>query len=489
MEKYSVYEDIAKRTDGDIYVGVVGPVRTGKSTFIKRFMETLVIPNASEDKRAVMTDELPQSGAGKTVMTTEPKFVPAEAMEIAVSKGAKARVRLVDCVGYGVVGASGFEEDGKPRLVKTPWQDSPMPFEEAGELGTRKVITEHSTIGVLVTTDGSITEIPRADYVLAEERVVAELKALQKPFVIVLNCKAPASQKALKNALQEKYGAPVLAINVEKAGEADFTEILKTALFEFPVSRIDAQIPKWLQSFPESNRVIGCLMNGLKEIAPKIDKMRDCALLESLFSDEDDFCNPTEILMDLGTGKVEAFFGVKEGLFYKELSGACGEEICDELQLMQLVTKLASMREGFEKIKDALADAEVNGYGVVAPTQAEYTLAKPVLVKRGAGYGVQFKAGASSYHIVKVDVVGRVQSIVGGKAQSEAFLSDTLQAFEKEDDSVWQTNIFGRTLRDLVGDELSGKTQAVSTELRGKIRRVMSKAVNEGKNNLLYFLF
>lgn len=489
MEKYSVYEDIAKRTGGDIYVGVVGPVRTGKSTFIQRFMETLVIPNAPEDKRSVMTDELPQSGSGKTVMTTEPKFVPAEAMEISVAKGAKARVRLVDCVGYGVAGASGFEEDGKPRLVKTPWQDEPMPFEEAGELGTRKVITEHSTIGILVTTDGSITEIPRADYVEAEERVVAELKALQKPFVILLNCKAPASQKTLKNSLQEKYDAPVVALNVEKAGEAEFTEILKTALFEFPVSRIDAQIPKWLQSFPESNRVIGCLMNGLKTVAPKIEKMRDCALLETLFTDADDFCNPTEVRMDLGTGKVEAFFGVKEGLFYKELSDACGEDIVDELQLMQLVTKLSGMREGYEKIKEALAEAETRGYGVVAPTQAEYTLAKPDLVKRGAGYGVQFKATASSYHIVKVDVVGRVQSIVGSKAQSESFMHDTLQAFEKEDDSVWETNIFGKTLRDLVGDELSGKTQAVSTELRGKIRRVMSKAVNEGKNNLLYFLF
>lgn len=489
MEKYSVYEDIAKRTGGDIYVGVVGPVRTGKSTFIKRFMETLVIPNAPEDKRAVMTDELPQSGSGKTVMTTEPKFVPAEAVNVPVSKGATARVRLVDCVGYGVAGASGFEEDGKPRLVKTPWQEAPMPFEEAGELGTKKVITEHSTIGVLVTTDGSVTEITRGDYAPVEERVVAELKALNKPFVVVLNCKSPTSQKTLKNALEEKYGVPVVAMNVEKAGEEEFIDVLKTALFEFPVSRIDVQIPKWLQSFPESNRSITALMNALKEVSPKIEKMRDCALLETLFSEEDDFCNPTEIRMDLGTGKVEALFTVKDGLFYKELSEACGEEITDELQLMTLVCRLSGMREGFEKIKDALADAEEYGYGVVAPTQADYRLAKPALVKRSAGYGVQFKASASSYHVVKVDVVGRVQSIVGTKQQSEAFVNDTVEAFDKEDESVWKTNIFGRTLRELVADELSGKTQGVSPELRGKLRRVMSKAVNEGKNNLLYFLF
>lgn len=489
MEKYSVYEDIAKRTCGDIYVGVVGPVRTGKSTFIQRFMEKLVIPSVPAEKRAVMTDELPQSGSGKTIMTTEPKFVPAEAVEISVSKGATARVRFVDCVGYAVAGAGGFEEDGKPRLVKTPWQEEPMPFEEAGELGTRKVIAEHSTIGILMTTDGSITELARADYVPAEERVVAELKALQKPFVIVLNCKAPASQKALKNALCEKYGVPVVAINVEKADEAEFTEVLRNALFEFPVARIDVQIPKWLQSFSETNRTVSGLIGALKSVAPKMEKMRDCSLLETLFSEEDDFCNPTEIRMDLGTGTVEAFFNVKEGLFYRELSEACGEEITDELQLMQLLVKLCESREGYEKIKDALADAEEHGYGVVAPTQAEYTLAKPVLVKRSGGYGVQFKASASSYHIVKVDVVGRVQSIVGTKAQSETFMEDTLQAYEKEDDSVWQTNIFGRTLQELVGDELSGKTHAVSKDLRGKVRRVMSKAVNEGKNNLLYFLF
>ncbi len=489
MEKYTVYEDIAKRTGGDIYVGVVGPVRTGKSTFIKRFMETLVIPNAPEDKRAVMTDELPQSGSGKTVMTTEPKFVPAEAVSVPVSKGANARVRFVDCVGYGVAGANGFEEDGKPRLVKTPWQDDPMPFEMAGEIGTKKVITEHSTIGVLLTTDGSITELSRADYVPAEERVVAELKALHKPFVIVLNCKTPSSQKTLRSSLEEKYGVPVVAVNVEKAGEEEFTEVLKTALFEFPVSRIDVQIPKWLQSFPESNVRIAGLMNALKTVAPKIEKMRDCSLLESLFEEGADFCNPAEIRMDLGTGKVEAYFDVREGLFYQELSENCGEEIADELSLIKLVCKLSSMREGYEKVKDALADAEEYGYGVVNPTSEEYRLAKPSLIKRSAGYGVQFKAGASSYHIVKVDVVGKVQSIVGTKQQSEAFMGDTLTAFEKEDESVWQTNIFGRTLKELVESELSGKTQAVSPELRGKLRRVMSKAVNEGKNNLLYFLF
>ncbi|MBR2023406.1 MAG: stage IV sporulation protein A, partial [Clostridia bacterium] len=386
-------------------------------------------------------------------------------------------------------GASGYEEDGKPRLVKTPWTDAPVPFEEAAETGTRKVIEDHSTIGVLVTTDGSVTEIPRADYAPVEERVVTELKALQKPFVIVLNCKTPSSVKSLKKEMEDKYGAPVVAINVEKAGEEEFAQVLQTALFEFPVSRIDIQIPKWLQSFPESNATVGALTSALKKVAPSIEKMRDCTALETLFDESSDYENPTEIRMDLGTGKVEAFFGVKEGLFYRELSKACGAEITDELQLMTLMRSLSSMQGAYEKVKTALADAEQYGYGVVSPTPDEYALAKPVMVKRGAGYGVQFKATATSYHIVKVDVVGRVQSIVGTKAQSETFVGDTVEAFEKGDNSVWETNIFGRTLKSLVSDELSGKTQAVSPELRSKIRRVASKAVNEGKNNLFYFLF
>lgn len=489
MEKYNVYEDIAKRTGGDIYVGVVGPVRTGKSTFIKRFMETLVIPNAPKDKRAVMIDELPQSGAGKTVMTTEPKFVPANAVKISIAKGAKARVRLVDCVGYAVAGASGFEEDGKPRLVKTPWKETPVPFEEAAETGTRKVIEEHSTIGVLITTDGSVTEIDRADYVPIEERVVTELKAIQKPFVIVLNCKTPNSAKALKKELEDKYGAPVLAMNVEKASEEEFMQILRVALFEFPVSRIDIQIPKWLQSFPETHEMVTALMASLKRVAPTIERMRDCNALETLFEENDEFCNSTEIRMDLGTGKVEAFFGVKDGLFYRELGKACGKEIGDDLALMQIMRTLSKSQNAYEKVKDALQEAEEYGYGVVAPTCEEYALEKPVMLKRGSGYGVQFKATATSYHIVKVDVVGRVQSIVGTKQQSEAFVGDTVEAFEKDDGSIWETNIFGRTLKGLVRDELEGKTGALSREVRGKIRRVASKAVNEGKNNLFYLLF
>lgn len=489
MENYSVYEDIANRTGGDIYIGVVGPVRTGKSTFIKRFMETLVIPATSEEEKGVMIDELPQSGSGKTVMTTEPKFVPAKAAKIAVSKGATAAVRLVDCVGFSVEGANGFEEDGVPRLVKTPWQDTPMPFEQAAELGTEKVIKNHSTIGVLVTTDGSITDIPRGGYLRAEERAVAELKALNKPFVIVLNSKNPASQTELKKELEMKYEAPVYATNVENMQEEDILAILQKALFEFPVTCIDVHMPKWLQSFPESNRVVGELLEKLKKTTSEIVKMRDCFVLETLFAEDEPFLNPEEISMDLGKGKVEITITATPTLFYEVLSEQCGEKIEDDLSLMQYVRLLSGMKIAYEKVGDALLEADKNGYGIVYPTQEEYTLEKPQLVKKGTGYGVQFKAKAASYHILKVDVTGAVNPIIGTKEQGESFVGEVLRAYEEGEEKVWETNIFGKTLRALVGDELSGKSNAMPIELRRKMRRAVNRIVNEGKGNVLCILF
>ncbi len=487
MENYSVYEDIANRTGGDIYIGVVGPVRTGKSTFIKRFMETLVLPLAAENERGEMTDELPQSAAGRTIMTTEPKFVPAKAAKIAVTKGAQASVRLVDCVGFAVEGANGYEEEGAPRLVKTPWQEEEMPFERAAELGTEKVIKEHSTIGVLVTTDGSITDIPRSGYVAAEERAVAELKSLQKPFVIVLNCKEPHTQLALKDALAQKYGAPVLAVNVENMLEGDILEILKTALFEFPVSCIDVKIPAWLQSFPESNDTVAGLLCALKKLAPSLEKMRDCFALETLFDLDADFLNPEEIIMELGKGRVEIRVGVKDTLFYQVLSKACGENIDDERKLMQYVCALSEAKESYEKVGKALEEAAESGYGIVYPTSDDYKLKKPQLVKKSAGYGMHFGASATSYHIVKVDIQGAVSSIIGTKEQGEDFEAETLKAYEEG--NVWETNIFGKSLRSLVEGELSGKSNGVPVELRRKLRRVITKAVNEGKNNLFCLLF
>ena len=489
MENYSVYEDIANRTGGDIYIGVVGPVRTGKSTFIKRFIETLVIPSATDNTRAVMVDELPQSAAGKTVMTTEPKFVPAKAAKISLGKGAAASVRLVDCVGFAVEGANGFEEDGTPRLVKTPWQEEAMPFERAAALGTEKVIKEHSTIGVLVTTDGSVTDIARSGYVAAEERAVKELKNIGKPFVILLNCKFPREQETLRCALEEKYAAPVVALNVEEMDEGDITFVLQKVLFEFPVTRIDVHMPKWLQTFPETARAVEGLLGVVKNSSMGICKMRDCSVLETLFDADSDYCNPDEIRLDAGTGKVELFIGAKAKLFYQMLGEACGEEIADDLALMQYVQSVSGVKKEYDKVKDALKEAEEKGYGIVYPTEDEYTLDEPKLVKKGSGYGVEFKAKASGYHIMKVDVTGKVSPIIGTKQQGEDFVDETLKTYAEGQEKVWETNIFGKSLRALVGDELAEKSGAMPLELRRKVRRTVTRAVNEGKNNVICILF
>ncbi len=489
MENYSIYEDVSKRTGGDIYVGVVGPVRTGKSTFIKRFMETTVIPSAPEGERAVMTDELPQSGAGKTVMTTEPKFVPAKAAKITVARGAEAKVRLVDCVGFAVEGASGFEEEGALRLVHTPWQEEPMPFERAAELGTEKVIKEHSTIGVLVTTDGSITDLPRSAYEQAEERAVRELKALQKPFVIVLNCKQTKGANALRASLESKYQAPVVAVNVEKMGEQEIQEILGKALFEFPVLRIDVKIPAWLQALSAENPTVSALLERVKERTANTLKMRDCFDLERLFSDEEDFLNPEEIFMELGQGRAEITVGAKEALFYRVLSAECGEEIPSAKELIKYMVGVSGVKRTFERVQEAFTEADEKGYGIVYPNEQEYALEKPKLVKKNAGYGVQFRARATGYHVVKVDIHGQVSSIIGTKQQGEDFVDDTLKAYEEGQEKVWETNIFGKSLKELVQNELAGKADGMPIELRKKVRRAVSRIVNDGKSNLLCFVF
>ncbi len=489
MENYNIYEDVSNRTGGDIYVGVVGPVRTGKSTFIKRFMETLVIPSAPPSERAVMIDELPQSAGGKTVMTTEPKFVPAKGAKISIGKGAEASVRLVDCVGFAVEGANGFEEEGQPRLVRTPWQEEPMPFERAAELGTEKVIKEHSTIGVLVTTDGSITELPRNAYEQAEERAVRELKALKKPFVILLNCKDTASAEKLKKALEEKYEAPIVAMNVEKMGEEEIKELLQKALFEFPLLRVDIKLPTWVQSLPVDDPIVEKALGKVKTAVVGMEKMRDCFVLETLFEEGEDFCNPEGVFIDLGKGKAEVFLGVKEGVFYRVLGETCGENLADDLALMRYVTELSKVKTTFERVRDALAEADEKGYGIVYPREDEYALEKPQLVKKSAGYGVQFDATAVGYHIVKVDIHGQVSPIIGTKQQGEDFVAETLKAYEEGQEKVWATNIFGKSLRSLVSEELSGKADGVPKELRRKIRRAVGRIVNDGKGNLICIVF
>ena len=488
MENYSVYEDMATRTGGAIYVGVVGPVRTGKSTFIKRFMEKLVLPVADPSRRSVMTDELPQSSYGKTVMTTEPKFVPAQAERIKLREGAEISVRLVDCVGFIVEGANGFEEDGAPRLVNTPWQSEPMSFEKASELGTEKVIKEHSTIGVLVTTDGSITEIPRENYEDAEERAARELKRIGKPFVILLNCKEPLESEGLRAELEEKYGAPVLAVNVEKMEEGDFLAVMQKILFEFPLVEVEVSLPKWLHSLPEDHKRVEALLNVLKEQAPKLSRMKDCFLLEELFDEADDFLSPKDLRMDLGKGRVEIFIDAKEKLFYQTLSDECGEELKDSYDLFAYVQGLAQSKKSYDKIKSALEMAEKTGYGVVEPLETELELDEPKLIKKSAGYGVRFKAKAPGYHIVRVNVTGEVSPIIGTKQQGEDFVKGAVEEYGEENGEIWETNIFGKSLKELVMDELTGKMNATTPEVRRKMRRTITRIVNEGKGGVICIL-
>ena len=488
MENYSVYEDVATRTNGDIYVGVVGPVRTGKSTFIKRFMERLVIPAAEGADRAVMTDELPQAAEGKTVMTTEPKFVPAKAAKIKLRDGANASVRLVDCVGFAVEGAGGFEEDGAPRLIKTPWSETPMPFEEAAKLGTEKVIRDHSTIGLVMTTDGSITDLPREAYIEAEEYAVSELKRIGKPFIVLLNSKKPNKSEALRKSLEEKYGVPVSAINAEEIDEKGLLEILSKVLFEFPVTVIDVRLPDWVRTLPEDGDVVGSVMGKLREIVPEITKMRDCFALETAFGCEDKFLCSENILLDMGNGRVEIVLTPKEGLFYEVLSETCGETIDGDHALMCYVKSLSEAKRNYEKIRTAFEQAEESGYGMVAPSEDDLKLDEPKLVKRGAGYGVNFKASAPSYHVLKIDVTGEVSPIIGSQKQGEDFLKSVVSDYETSADKVWETNIFGKTLRELVSEGFVGKIDAVPVEVRKKLRRTVTRIVNEGKGGIICIL-
>ena len=488
MENYSVYEDIASRTNGDIYIGVVGPVRTGKSTFIKRFMEELVIPSADESARAVMRDELPQSAAGRTVMTTEPKFVPAHAAKISVREGAEASVRLVDCVGFAVEGAGGFEEDGGPRQIKTPWSDSPMPFEQAAALGTEKVIRDHSTIGVLVTTDGSIADIPRAAYLPAEEHAVSELKKIGKPFVILLNCREPDSASQLRASMEEKYAVPVLAVNAESMTEEEIRGILRTVLFEFPVTGVDIRLPEWMRALPEDNRFVAEFLGKLRKAAPSLCRMKDCLALEKMFEEGDAFVNPEGIAMDLGKGKAELSVGVREGLFHEVLSEECGESIPDDFALLRYAKSLSASKKSYDRIREAFEEAEANGYGTVSPSAEDMALDPPELVRKGSGYGVHFRAVAPSYHIIKVEVSGEVNPVIGTRQQGEEFVGEVLSEYESRPEKVWDTNIFGKTLRELVGEGLAEKADGMSPDLRKKMRRTITRIVNEGRGGVICIL-
>ncbi len=490
MLDYNVYEDIAKRSGGDIYIGVVGPARTGKSTLINKFMTGLVIPNVADgNARNLMVDELPQSGSGKSVYTTEPKFVPANAAEVKIDN-ASARVRFCDCVGFVTEGAAGFEEDGVPRLVNTPWSSEPLPFERAAELGTEKVISEHSTIGIMVTTDGSIADIPRSGYVSAEEKTIARLKQSGKPYVIILNCVEPAaeSNRRLKVELEEKYGAACIAANCRELDEDGLTDILRAVLFEFPVTGLDVDIPQWMRFLPQEGTALSELISKIKSFSQNISKMKDCSALDSVLSDCKFWKGEPSISLNLADGKAKMCAEVKDGVFFEMLSEIAGESLSDEFSLMRYVRGTSEAKRSYDKIKDAFECARVNGYGIVQPSDDDMTLDSPTVVRQGGSVGIKLRATAPSYHIVKIDVCGEVSPIMGAAAQSEGIVQGMMNGFETHPEDMWDTNVFGKSLRGMVKDGLSGKVMGMSEEVKNKMRRAITRIINEGRGGVICIL-
>jgi stage IV sporulation protein A len=486
----NIYEDIAKRSGGDVYIGVVGPVRTGKSTFIKKFMTELILPNIEgEAERNEIVDELPQSAAGKTVMTTEPKFIPSKAARVKIDN-AEANVRLIDCVGFVVDGANGFDEDGSPRLVKTMWNTSPLPFAEAAAVGTEKVIRDHSTIGVCVTCDGSIAEIPRADYVAAEERTIAELKKIGKPFVIILNCTEPDSEnsRALRASLEEKYASPVIALNIENAQKSDLLGVLKVALFQFPVVSLDINIPEWVRVMPQDSSAVAELIERVRTAAQKITTMRDCEELDEMLSGSKYWKDGVDVKLSPSSGAAEAEAYIKDGILYEMLSEISGENIADECSLMSFVASSSQAKRGYDKIKDALECARVTGYGIVEPDDGDMSLDAPKVVRQGSNVGIKLRATAPSYHIVKVDVSGEVSPIMGSAAASEDMVNGIMSGFESDPDGMWDTNLFGKSLRGMVKEGLAGKVNCMQEDTRNKMRRAITRMVNEGKGGVICIL-
>jgi len=488
MTENSIYEDIAKRTGGDIYIGVVGPVRTGKSTLIKRFMENLILPNIeNEDEKQRAKDEMPQSATGKTVMTTEPKFVPENAVKIEIADNFSFNMKLIDCVGYIVNGAGGLTENDEARMVATPWSSEALPFEQAAELGTKKVITTHSTIGLMVTTDASFSPLERDDYAEAERRVITELKAHNKPFAIVLNCTEPESEKAtlLAAKLEEEYKVPVAAVNCFTMGEDEIKSILGLVLMQFPIKEIKVDMPKWVLRLNEEHEIRNDILNSVFSLASSVCKMGDAA---SVFSGAPKSEYIEEIYpssADFGRGSVCVSLKLSNGLFYKVLGNEVGLEIDGEQALFVIMKELTETKAKYEKIASALKEVDEKGYGIVIPDISELTLEEPEIVKQSGSYGVKLRASAPSIHMIRADIKTEVSPIVGSEKQSEDMVKCLLKEFEEDPKKIWQTNMFGKSLNELVSEGLSAKLNHMPEEARSKFSETLEKMINDGSGGLI----
>ena len=481
-----LYRELIERTGGDIYIGVVGPVRTGKSTFIKKFMETMVLPVIQSDAvRQRTVDELPQSAAGRTIMTTEPKFIPEQAIEVELGDGTRFRTRLIDCVGYMVNGAMGNAEGERPRMVKSPWFEEEVPFDVAAETGTRKVICEHSTIGLVITTDGSISDIPREAYESGEQRVIEEMRATGKPFAVLLNCVSPQSTASVELAhqLEERYGVSVLPVSCVDLDENAIEEILKQVLYEFPIREIGFEMPRWVTMLGQDHWLQQDIYTAVRDYAEKVAKIRDLAKAGGV---ESEFVTRSSVKrVDLGSGVVRVEVVLQPEIFYRVLGETTGLEICDEASLMPCVINLARIKKEYEKIKDAMDQVEATGYGIVMPTIDELHLEEPEIVKQSGRYGVRLRASAPSIQMLKVNITTEINPIVGSEKQSEELVRSMLQEFEEDPIRIWDSNIFGKSLHDLVNEGLQGKLLHMPTEARMKLQETMERVINEGCQGLI----
>ena len=481
----NIYADIAKRTGGNIYIGVVGPVRTGKSTLIKRIMEELVIPGITDPYRKERArDELPQSGSGRTIMTSEPKFVPEEAVEISPDGTTKLRVRMIDSVGYMVNGAVGADEDGVPRMVTTPWYDHEIPMTEAAELGTKKVMDEHCSIGLVVTTDGTVTDIPRKDYLEAEDRAIRDMKATGKPFLVVINSRTPgaAAAEAVRQELQEKYGIQPLIADCQALTVEDISDLLKHLLYAFPLGQLLVFLPRWMDALEPDHPVKAALYEALLQRAQQISALGQAQTTLADIQDMEQVLDFTLRDIDLATGTVSCAITFPEKLFYEILSAKAGMPIENDAQLLALLTELSKAKQEYDKISDALASVKATGYGIVMPTAEEMTLQPPELLRKGSAFGVKLKAGAPSIHMIRVDIDTEISPMVGGEQQSQ----DLINYLTGEDpEKLWESNIFGRSVYELIREGLTAKVIRLPDDVRSKFRGSLSRVVNEGATGLI----
>ncbi|MBR0426461.1 MAG: stage IV sporulation protein A [Clostridia bacterium] len=488
MDKARLYQDIAKRTQGDIYLGVVGPVRTGKSTFIKRFAELLLLPNIeNEFVRSRVIDELPQSGAGRTVMTTQPRFVPSEAVEITLDENVTCSVRLVDCVGYMVSDAVGATENGEMRMVTTPWFDHDIPFSEAAAIGTRKVIAEHATIGILITTDGTITEIPRESYLEAEAEAIRAVQETGKPYLVLVNSSDPDGAAAEETAayLKETFGVEPLVLNLMQLSEKTLGELLTEMLYAFPLKLMSITLPSYLNALPPTHPLLKSVLDPLREILPTVRSVRDYQRVLDALSMPEQFKPALLESLSLGEGTAVIALRPEEGVFYSVLTEACGTEIHDDYELMSAISDFVAAKKAYDRISDALEKAKQTGYGIVPPEPSEMELLDPEIVRQGSKFGVKLHAKASGLHIVRVDIDSEVNPIVGTEQQSEALLRYLNDTFEGDPTAIWDTNLFGKSLYDLVLEGMRGKVNGMNDEVQQKMQGAIQEIVNSNCNNLI----